>query len=538
LRAIALVRALQSHGSMRMGMLAVVAAMGCSATVDSSAVLWVSPSNVAMTVDLAVAAPTVALQVFLDDTDITAEAAFAIEGAQLGTVHAGQLISDGVTGGAATMTVSYARFTATVPMTATVVERRGPITDAFTTAQAVPVDASLTPGDGVVVPPNLGAFEFGFIAPAGDDAQQIHITAPYLDLLIAASGVATIALTPNEASAMTRTAHAVDVELATLQTAAPATSHIAIASYTIAELPARAVMIGALTTPTTPPALLRYDLATAQVTPMLTGPGGTCVGCHVAISADGSRIAAGMASAFGGPAGLLFDATQGTILATSDATPTTPWLAATFDPNGALVTTSVTGEMAMRDGTTGLMILPIALGELAMSPTISPDGSAIAYAEVDPADVIGNPVGDALHVRPWNAGAVGASTELVRDGGGVVMPRFSPDGRWISYGTSLDGTNERPTGSSAVRSDGSATVALTTDPLDGLATWASPVGTSGGEAMVWIAINSRRPVPGLPAGTGQLWLEVFYPDRGAVSPAFHLPGQGTLSMLHGPLALP
>lgn len=27
-------------------------------------------------------------------------------------------------------------------------------------------------------------------------------------------------------------------------------------------------------------------------------------------------------------------------------------------------------------------------------------------------------------------------------------------------------------------------------------------------------------------------------DRGIISPAFHLPGQGTLSMLHGPLALP
>jgi len=300
-------------------------------------------------------------------------------------------------------------------------------------------------------------------------------------------------------------------------------------------------MMGALTTPTTPPSLLRYDMATAQISPMLTGPNGTCVGCHVAISADGSRIAAGMASAFGGPAGILFDNVQGTILATSDATPMTPWLAASFDPAGALVTTDRTGGMALRDGRTGALVAPVVLGELATSPTIAPDGGAIAYTEVDAGTPIGNPVGDALHVRPWNAATaeVGAPLELVRDGHGVVMPVYSPDGKWIAYGTSTDGTNERVTGSSAVRSDGSGRIVeLTADPKDGLARWASPVGTSGGEAMVWIVMNSGRPVPGLPAGTGQLWIEAFYPDRGIISPAFHLPGQGTVSMLHGPLALP
>jgi len=56
--------------------------------------------------------------------------------------------------------------------------------------------------------------------------------------------------------------------------------------------------------------------------------------------------------------------------------------------------------------------------------------------------------------------------------------------------------------------------------------------------MVWIAFASARPVPNLAAGTRQLWLEAFFPDRGVVAPAFHLPGQGAAEMLHGPLAVP
>ena len=57
--------------------------------------------------------------------------------------------------------------------------------------------------------------------------------------------------------------------------------------------------------------------------------------------------------------------------------------------------------------------------------------------------------------------------------------------------------------------------------------------------MVWIAIISSRPVGGNATSPPQLWLEAFYPERGVVAPAFHLPGQpATLQILHGPIALP
>lgn len=96
-----------------------------------------------------------------------------------------------------------------------------------------------------------------------------------------------------------------------------------------------------------------------------------------------------------------------------------------------------------------------------------------------------------------------------------------------------------------MRTDGSGTtVQLTADPLDQLATWASSiapcrVGNGTAEPMVWIAINSTRPVGGNATSPTQIWLEAFYPDRGIITPAFHLPGQpAALQVLHGPIGLP
>jgi len=130
----------------------------------------------------------------------------------------------------------------------------------------------------------------------------------------------------------------------------------------------------------------------------------------------------------------------------------------------------------------------------------------------------------------------------VRDGGGVVLPDFSSDGQWLAFGHTAidpDRVDELPVRSSAIRTDGSGTeVTLTADPLDKLAHWASPVGGTG-EPMVWVVIVSKRPVGGATTSPQQLWLEAFYPERGTVSPAFHLPGQPpSLQVLHEPLALP
>ena len=321
------------------------------------------------------------------------------------------------------------------------------------------------------------------------------------------------------------------------ESTAPAIAQVQTATYRIADTDASSILFGAIVG-TDFPVLARYDMKTATTRALFSGPEGGCVGCHVSISADGTRIAAGVPSTAGGGAGVLFDATNGTILATSDATPDAPWNAAAFDPSGALIATTRTGGLSVRDAATAAMVQPIAMDELATSPTVSPDGSALAYTVADTGgQTIANPMGAALHVRPWNVAtaAIGTPVELVRDGRGVVMPAYSPDGRWISYGHTTDPLTEAPNGAAAVRSDGSGQIIeLTTDPLDKNARWASPV-VNG---LVWITFVSARPFGTLPAGTKQLWLEQLDTATGTLSPAFHLPGQGAIDVLHGPLALP
>ncbi|HET9987942.1 MAG TPA: hypothetical protein VFQ65_05470 [Kofleriaceae bacterium] len=521
------------------------AAAGCTMPIDATHELRIEPATIAMDVDLAGTPPKVALHVVSvgsdgTETDVTTAATYAFTGPQLGAVAHGQLASDGLTGGATTLAVTFHELAATIDVTANVHGRRivdGAQADAFAGATAMPAALQLVPGDGVVLPPNLGELDVAWTADPAADTHRVHITAPYLDVEVDAPGASAITLAPNEWQAVARTARsgAVNVDVASLQSSAPAIAQVASATYRIADLDASDILFGAMVG-TDLPVLARYAMKTATTRALFSGPEGGCVGCHIAVSADGTRIAAGVPSSAGGGAGVLFDATNGTILATSDAMPDTPWNAAAFDPSGAMIASTRTGGLAVRDRSTAALIQPIAMDELATSPTISPDGSALAYTVVDTGPAGANPGGAALHVRPWNVAtaAIGTPIELVRDGRGVVMPVYSPDGRWIAYAHSADPTQEVPTGAAAVRSDGSGRIVeLTTDPLDQNARWASPV-VNG---FVWIAMVSARPFGALPAGTRQLWLEQLDTATGTLSPAIHLPGQGEIMVLHGPLAL-
>jgi hypothetical protein len=542
--------------------LVVAATAGCTASLDAPLTsLQIEPPAIELAIELGSSSPAVPIQVLARSvdgelTDVSDLVTFSLDGAPVGSMVAGQLASDGVTGGSATLTASYRGLAATAPVSASVYSRRtvdgtSPgAAAAFAAATTSPVDANLSPGDGSVLPPDLGALELDFGAADLDDTHEVHVTAPYLDIAVDAPGVAgprEIALAPIEWEAISRTTRggSFAVDVASLDSSAPATARVASASYDVADLDASALLVGVMVDATAQPEFERYDMATATLTPMLSGPSGGCVGCHVAVSADGTRITAGMASALGGPGGILFDAQSGAVLATSDAS-ASPWVIAGFDPSGAMIAAN-NGTLTLRDGSTAAVIAELATGELATSPTVSPDGSSLAYAELDTADdAIQNPLGNAIHVRAWNAAtaSLGAPTELVRDGQGVIMPVYSPDGNWIAYGHTSGTDSEVPTGAAAVRSDGSGTIVeLTSDPLDRLARWASPIaptraGSRDPEPMVWIAFVTERPFATLAAGTPQLWLEAFYPDRGVLSPAFHLPGQGTVNVIHGPLALP
>jgi dipeptidyl aminopeptidase/acylaminoacyl peptidase len=305
------------------------------------------------------------------------------------------------------------------------------------------------------------------------------------------------------------------------------------------------VTVDALGEPTSPPALYRYAPRVGRVEPFAAMPAGGCIGCHVAISADGTRIAGGATPSATGPfVGAVFDTTTRSLLATSDTA--LPWSTAAFAPSGALITSyQLDGNLHVRDANTAAVLATIPLGGAASSPAVSPDGRLLAYASLPgPGNSF---VGSALHVRTWDiaTNTVGPVVELASTTG-VVGPAFSPDGAWIAFSRTASLDSAASQGINVVRADGSAPpVELLTNIEDGIARFASPIAVTraGGaaETMGWLSFSSSRAVGTVPlvGKQQQLWIAAFYPDRGVVARPFRLPGQDVaMSALHPPVAVP
>jgi hypothetical protein len=536
--------------------LACVAMLGCTGTT-----LRVQPEAIDLDVDLAQLPPRADLRVFADDRDVTDQATFALTGTPIGTLAGAQLISDGFTGGAAAIMVSAQGAVVTVPVTATIRETRlveGTPVDApewFAAGQDVAADQPIEPGDGAVVPPDLGKLEVEFGAADGDDAHEVAITAPYLDLHVYAPGALgprRVDLDANEwrAIASTTRGDAFTLDVRSTKSGGNAPIHLTSAHVEVADLDASSLVFGGIAVDATGamtgrPQLHRYDMRRAAVEPFVSVPadGSGCMGCHIAISPDGSRlVAAGMTGAGGPIVGMIVD-TRSRSVTVAD---TTPWNTGTYDPSGKLVTSlTATGELTLRDGSTGSPITTLALGEPAAAPTISADGRSLAYAAMV-APEANNPAGTALRVRPWDAAtaSVGPAITVATDAG-ILAPQFSSDGAWLLYTRSNEPNERAIVGGSVVRADGSAPpIPLTTGAGDQIPRWASAVmdtraGGRDPEPVVWVAFASSRAVGPLPGNVKSLWLAAFYPARGVLGRPFHLPGQTpTLFALHSPFAIP
>ena len=255
-------------------------ASGCTGVVDSTA-LRVEPPTIDLTVDLALPAPSAAMQVFVvnadgTEDDVTAGASFALDGAQLGELSGANFTSDGLTGGAATIHIAYGGFATSIPATVSIYGRRivdgTPAgADTFASASPTPFDAHLDPQDGAVIPPGIGRMSLSFAANDLDDAHQITITAPYLDLAILAPGVPgprEVDLSASECGAITHTGRggAVELEVASLQSSAPATSRVTTVGLEVADLDASSLLVSGLAdvvggiTDADHPGLRRYDM--------------------------------------------------------------------------------------------------------------------------------------------------------------------------------------------------------------------------------------------------------------------------------------
>ena len=115
-----------------------------------------------------------------------------------------------------------------------------------------------------------------FAAQDLDDTHQVIVTAPYLELSVVAPGVAG----PRRSSCRRRVgrdrAHrdddgGIELEVASLQTSAPATARVTTVRLEITDLAASAVLVGgttgARTSPTPIARLWRYDMKAGTRTP-------------------------------------------------------------------------------------------------------------------------------------------------------------------------------------------------------------------------------------------------------------------------------
>jgi len=352
----------------------------------------------ALDIDVSLGEPTPAslLRVLIGESDVTTSARLAIDDPSIGTLAGATFTVDGYRGGVATITVEVGSISTTVPVAVRIHGVRfmdgvpAAASNWLAPGNDVAAAFAIEPGDGAVLPPGLGKLEVDFDADDADDVHEVSLTSPYADIHVFApntTGPRHIELTPDEWRVIASTnrggASALDVRSTVAGGGAPV--HVISAQLELADLDPSSLVFGGAAADATgtlisTPQLYRYDLPTAAIDPFVLEPsdGTGCIGCHIAVSPDGTRIAAaGKATAAGTIVGMIIDTGTRTVTTVAD---TSPWNTGVYDPGGRLVTSfTTTGELTLRDGATAAVIATLALGEPAAGPAISPDGHSLAY---------------------------------------------------------------------------------------------------------------------------------------------------------------
>lgn len=530
------------------GILVILAVAACD--VGEVEALQVEPARLDLGFQLDAPTP-VTFRVTSGGNDVTADATYVMTGAPIGTIAAGSFHSDGRTGGQALVTVTFRGVTATLPVHVLLQSSRNAAASQvpgwFASADQVVVDSDLEPGDGAVLPPNLAGLDVALDPPAGDDLHDFEFLSPDLDLHVYGSGgVAT--LNAAEWDAVSRTSRGKPVELIarSLATATPTTAHVVSAHMAVTDLPIATVLFAGAHAGETPQ-LWSYDPTRSSTQAWAT----SAAAADLAISRDGRRIAAGLASPTDSPA------TSGTLLDVASRTAVVPpssqvglWTDAAFQPDGSLMTANA-GVLTLRSGDTALPIKNLALDVLASQPTVAHNGHALAYVDgamdttTTPASP--QPTPQELRIHSWDPASAMIGTPLTlvpaTDGVFVKYPDFSSDDHLILYSSV-----PAPTGAMGdimiTPADASDDPVLVASGYD-MARFASPItsaysGYASADQMVWIVMQSDRAFGGRDqTGAPQLWAVAYYPELGTASSPIYLPGQdATLAVQHVPAILP
>jgi len=536
----------------------------------SGGILVVEPTTVTVTVvnGQTQTQPYIATRVFDDGArvDVTAQATFTLANPALGAIvdatfapsgmpgmtSVAASLPDGTNGSAQlTVMVQASRIEGTAPATAA---------SLFAAASEDPTlaPAIAYPADGILVPPNLGAFDVHWTS-ASDDLFAVELSNAFCSYTIYTTGQPGpqwwTVVTPDEWAALASVQQELTLTVAGLSTAAPtqkgtsAPQHVDVTNES---------MLGGVYfwTTTSPQGVFRHDMSQPN-TPAgpffmpSQDPGGAnnCMGCH-ALSHDGTKLALTIDQA-GGP-GTVIDVADGSVLVPYATNPQY-WDFATFNADGSkLVTAQTTGNggmgaMVLRATAGGAVLasIPSSPNMYATQPELSPDGTMLADVEESVLDNDIQPTTGAIVTRSFDdaTNTFGPITTVLADGVDGLSsyyPSWSPDGKWLLVTRAAGDAYANPESTVWVlKADGSippielARADLTGSLENSWARWAPFAQTTGdGEQVFFFTFSSQRafgvriPAPGTP----QIWMAPFYPTLAVQGmdpsgPAFRLPFQ-------------
>ncbi|MDB4959136.1 MAG: tolB protein precursor [Myxococcales bacterium] len=402
------------------------------------------------------------------------------------------------------------------------------------------------PGDGILVPPNLGDFDVHWRDNSGNNLFEITLANQYVDLRIykASAGTAFTTYSPVEWYSLASPRTQLALTVAGLNTASPTTKGTSGAQHVDVT---NEIVQGGMYYWTTQPTqgIYRYDMSTPSVPPssfFMPGQQPTnCIGCH-GLSKDGTKMALTLDSGDG--RGTIFNVADYSVLVPYASNPQY-WNFATFNPDASKLVTVYHGAMSLRTSAGGAILAPIpnSTGYLATHPELSPDGAMLANVETTN-DFYDFQVSDgSIVTRPFdsNANSFGAIKTIVANAPGAsnYYPSWSPDSQWILFTRTTGNSYSDPSAQIwVVKADGTQPpVQLSLADSTGTLTssWArwAPFQQSFGatnEPVFYLTFSTTRPFGVRAAGGTQIWMSPFFPNRAAAGhdpsgPAFRMPFQ-------------
>jgi hypothetical protein len=533
-------------------------------------------------------AATQAFKLYLRDergaeTDVTAQAVFTLDDAELGAFAGARLSGSTTRAGESRVLAAFgesqARARVRLHLTAIRIGTGAPSDAASQFDQAV-ADPALAPGllypsDGTIVPPNLSELELHF-SGAGE-LYELSLTGALASLRLFTRGQAgesaglweRIAASDWSMVAEAARGGSVSLTVRALSAGRVGSSAPSTLFFTHEN------MKGGIYFWSPPGGIFRHDFDAPTSESELVYGGGEgaglgggfgdgCVGCH-ALSADGTRMAVSTDVLESGAATVIDVATGEPLFAPSSAA----FDFAAFDPTGEQLVTTRQGELTVRDAATGAVTSSLSFDGRATHPDVSPAGTRVVFAKIgmpsaltlgDAANAFALPAppfpelpigfgldlgnlfftGGSLWLSPLTGAQLGPPTMLHTppSGTNAYYPSFSPDDAWVLFNQSQgDAYNDGDATLHVIDSRGGAppiTLGQANGPAHSTNSWPrwAPFEqtTGGGERVLWFTFSSTRAfgVRALAGKKPQLWMAAFFPERAgeqASSPAFRLPFQ-------------